>query len=246
MALVGGVLAAPLRLPGQRLASGLGAVAVRRAGVPGTGTKARPASAEDGERAFLARCLANAPGVQEEFLERYAALVRFAIGSVLRQRGVRLEPEDHEDLFQGVVLSFFDKGCRRLKMYDGRNQASFATFVRVCATRQTLDYLRRASRRAIVLVEEAGDDARAASEDLADPASGPEETTATSETFARLRGVVAGLPAREQMLVRLHFVNGQSIPEVARVLGISDNAAHVLKSRLRAKLRQQMGLESDD
>ena len=61
-----------------------------------------------------------------------------------------------------------------------------------------------------------------------------------------LRRLVSELSPREQLLVRLHFVEGLDIPDVARALGVSENAAHVLKSRLRAKLRGQMQAEAGD
>jgi DNA-directed RNA polymerase specialized sigma24 family protein len=41
-------------------------------------------------------------------------------------------------------------------------------------------------------------------------------------------------------------VEGLDIPDVARALGVSENAAHVLKSRLRAKLRGQMRAEAGE
>jgi DNA-directed RNA polymerase specialized sigma24 family protein len=43
------------------------------------------------------------------------------------------------------------------------------------------------------------------------------------------------------MLVRMHFVEGLAIPEVARSLRMTDNATHVMKSRLRSKLRLALG-----
>jgi len=189
---------------------------------------------------FLARCHAGEAGIREEFLESYGPLVRFAMSSVLRQKGVRLEAEEMEDLFQSLLLSFFDRDCRRLKLYDGRGGASFATFIRVCATRQTLDHLRHLRRQPTFVRDEAATGSRSLFDDMADPSAGPEARASTDERLRQLRDLVAALPPREQMLVRLHFVEGQSIPEVARVLGITDNATHVLKSRLRTKLRERM------
>lgn len=189
---------------------------------------------------FLARCRAGAQGIRDEFLSSYGPLVRFAMSSVLRQRSARLDPEETEDLFQSLLLSFFDRDCRRLKMYDGRGGASFPTFVRVCATRQTLDHLRHLRRQPTFVRDDGGEQGRSPFDDMADPTADPEAHAATGERLRQLRGLVVELPPREQLLVRLHFVEGQSIPEVARALGISDNATHVLKSRLRAKLRDRM------
>jgi RNA polymerase sigma factor (sigma-70 family) len=196
---------------------------------------------------FIQRCIAGEPGTRDEFVVEYSGLIRFAIAAVLRHRGITLLREEIDDLTHNVIVSLFDRDCRKLKMYEGRNQASFATFVRVCATRLTLDHLRSLQRRPqIAAGQQSGDDVRDVLAETADAALGPEEHAAVAEDLATLRRLVADLSPREQLLVRLHFVEGLDIPDVARALGVSENAAHVLKSRLRAKLRGQMRAEAGE
>lgn len=201
----------------------------------------QPSAAYQRGQDFIQRCIAGEPGTRDEFVVEYSGLIRFAIAAVLRHRGITLLREEIDDLTHNVIVSLFDKDCRKLKMYEGRNQASFATFVRVCATRLTLDHLRYRQRRpAMVSGEQGGEDARDLLAESPDPHLGPEDRAALGEDFATLARLVAALPAREQLLVRLHLVEGLEIPAVARVLGITENATHVLKSRVRAKLRDQM------
>jgi RNA polymerase sigma-70 factor (ECF subfamily) len=238
--------APPWTLPG-------GLLSRPRAGVrsPGRGgetadaperTTRAPREAEARAPALVAACVRGDAAARDEFIVQYEGLVRFAIHTVLRQRGVVLLREELEDLQQNVLAAFFDRDCRRLQLYEGRNQASFATFVRVCATRQTLDHLRQRRRRppANEELENAGD-RRSELSERPDPKAGPEEEAATRESLIRLRVAIKALPAREQLLVRLHFLEGLEVPEVARALGISENATHVLKSRIRAKLRDALG-----
>jgi RNA polymerase sigma factor (sigma-70 family) len=214
---------------------------------PGSGDGAAPTEAYQRGQQFIARCIAGDPGMRDQFVVEYSGLIRFAIAAVLRHRGVTLLREEIDDLTHNVIVSLFDRDCRKLKMYEGRNQASFATFVRVCATRLTLDHLRYRQRRPTIVADgQTGPDARDLLADAADPELGPEEHTAVSESLAQLRRLVTLLPAREQLLVRLHFVDGLEIPDVARVLGITENATHVLKSRVRAKLREQVRIEDRD
>jgi RNA polymerase sigma factor (sigma-70 family) len=209
--------------------------------LPSEASAATPSAAFQRGQDFVARCIAGDPGTRDEFVVEYSGLIRFAIAAVLRHRGVTLLREEIDDLTHNVIVSLFDRDCRKLKMYEGRNQASFATFVRVCATRLTLDDLRYRQRRpTIVADQQTGGDARDLLAEMPDPDLGPEERTAIAEDVDRLRQLVTLLPAREQLLVRLHFVDGLDIPDVARVLGITENATHVLKSRVRAKLRGQM------
>jgi RNA polymerase sigma-70 factor (ECF subfamily) len=145
------------------------------------------------------------------------------------------------------LLSFFDRDCRRLKMYEGRNQASFATFVRICATRQALDHLRALRRRPRITADDPRDEREEGRlADAVEPGPGPEEQAQVAERLDRLRTAVARLSAREQLVVRLAFVEGREAPEVASVLGVSDNAVHVLKSRVKSKLKELVGPETLD
>lgn len=204
-------------------------------------------AAEQRAPELVAACVRGEVAAREEFVLGYEGLVRFAIHLVLRQRGVVLSHEEIEDLQQSVMGAFFERGCRRLALYEGRNRASFATFVRVCATRQTLDHLRQRRRRPTLVDEsDRSGDERSELSEHADPGRGPEETTAVREDLSRLRTAVASLPAREQILVRLHFVEGLDIAGVARTLGMTENATHVLKSRVRAKLRAALEPGGDE
>lgn len=213
----------------------------------GEATSAPAGSAWQRGQDFVQRCIAGEPGTRDEFVTEYSGLIRFAIAAVLRHRGVTLLREEIDDLTHNVIVSLFDRDCRKLKMYEGRNQASFATFVRVCATRLTLDHLRYRSRRPqIAPDQQSGDDVRDVLAETADASLGPEERASLSEDLATLKRLVAELSPREQLLVRLHFVDGVDIPDVARALGVSENATHVLKSRLRAKLRGKMRTEAGE
>ena len=224
------------------------AVRRRSRGVSSGGGKDEAATQSAAHREgliFLERLRADAPGIREDFLSNYGALVRFAMNSVLRQKGLRLEQSETEELFHAILLSFFEENCRRLKMYEGRAGASFATFVRVCATRQCLDFARRQQRQPTFVADSPHEGGPGILEGLVDASAGPEEQATAREQVRQLQTLIASLPTREQVLIRLHFVEGQAIPIVARTLGITDNAAHVLKSRLRTKLRQQIEWDED-
>ncbi len=196
---------------------------------------------------FIADCIAGVGGTRERFVAEYGALVRYAVARVLRAKEPALLATDLDDIVQAVLLSFFERDCRRLKMYEGRNQASFATFVRICATRQTLDHLRALRRRPRIAADDPRDEREEGRlTDAVEPGPGPEEQAQVAERMDRLRRAVAELSPREQLVVRLAFVEGRDAPEVAAVLGISDNAVHVLKSRVKSKLRDLVGTEYFD
>lgn len=196
---------------------------------------------------FVADCIAGVDGTRERFVREYGALVRYAVARVLRAKEPDLLATDLDDVVQAVLLSFFDRDCRRLKMYEGRNQASFATFVRICATRQTLDHLRSLRRRPRIAADDPRDEREEGRlADAVEPGPGPEEQAQVAQRLDRLRAAVATLSPRERLVVRLAFVEGREAPEVASVLGVSDNAVHVLKSRVKSKLKELVGPETLD
>jgi RNA polymerase sigma-70 factor (ECF subfamily) len=209
------------------------------------GTLLAPAPAEERAPDLIAACVRGDEAAREEFVVQYDG--PNPLCDAHRAPPARVVPaRGTDDLHQAVLASFFERSCRRLQMYEGRNRASFATFVRVCAARQTLDHLRQRRRHPPAIEEaELAREPGASLVEHADPGVGPEEVTSTRQTLLQVKEIVDSLPSREQLLVRLHFVEDMDIPAVARTLGISENAAHVLKSRIRAKLRAALEPASD-
>ena len=238
-------LESPLRLPGRHRGDGCHSWAFSLSREPGPGEPG-PTEAFVVGQVLLERIAAGDRAAREEFVTQYERLIRHSISTALRQRDTALTVEEVDDLVQTILLSFFDRDCRKLRMYEGRNQASFATFIRVCATRQTLDHLRSLRRRLPMADDPNEDDeVRGQVASIVDPGPGPERSAVAAQHLERLRAAVMTLPLREQLLVRLHLIEGAEAAEVARILGISDNAVHVLKSRVKSKLREQIDLGSD-
>jgi len=185
------------------------------------------------------------PATRNEFVEQYTGLIRFAIAGVLRQRGLVVQKEEIDDLTHSVILSLFERDCRKLRMYEGRNRASLATFIRVCTTRFVLDHIRHLRRRPQLELSTDSNDELALAE-RADPGPGPEASAAAAENVEQLRRAVCELPTRERLFVRLHFVEGLDIGDAARVLGLTENATYVLKSRVKKKLRSVVTIGEDE
>lgn len=187
---------------------------------------------------LLAGCLAGDARARSDFALQYRGLVRFAVEKVLRQAGSSALREDLDDVCQSALGALFDRDCHKLRLYDGRHGASLATFLRVCATRHALDHLRQHRRRPVVVDDDPAGGSSSQLDEAIDPAAGPEAITETRERIARLTAAIAQLTPRERIFVRLHFVEELDLAPVAKMLGVTENAAYVLKSRLRKKLRE--------
>lgn len=77
-----------------------------------------------------------------------------------------------------------------------------------------------------------------------------DERVAASEAEARreridgaLRRALAKLTSEEQIIVRMHLVDGKTVADVARALGLEQKALYRRVDRLRALLREHLGQE---
>jgi RNA polymerase sigma factor (sigma-70 family) len=93
---------------------------------------------------------------------------------------------------------------------------------------------------------------RVAHESISDKTSGPaspatsslerEERQALAQrTFAVIRSSLARLPARERLFLRLHLVEGLTVAQSARALGLNQKALYKRKEALLRSLRADLG-----
>lgn len=136
---------------------------------------------------------------------------------------------DAEDIAQEVVL----RAYRALPTYRG--PAPFEAWLCRIAVNASHDYCRSAWRRRVTLAEE--------------PRSGIAETAASAEVEVerrelrrRVRQAVAALPEPQRVPIWLHFFEGFSVAEVARLDG---SAEATVRSRVRAGLRR-LAVSLDD
>ncbi len=174
-----------------------------------------------------ARALAQGePAAVLRFEREDRRVVRHALGRAL----ARWRPEtpvEPDDLVQDFVGHLFSDGGRRLRTYQGRS--AFRGWLYTVALRFFQRQLarRRHDRR--------GDEAVLAR--LPSDAEDPEQAAARGERAAAVRALVASLPAEDQLLVRLFFIDGLNASEVARTLGAGRSATRMRKMRLLERLR---------
>jgi RNA polymerase sigma factor (sigma-70 family) len=222
---------------------GSAATSMRRLDAVDLSARARPRSVEvmmddaSADEPLLAAYCAGADGAATRLFVAYAPTVRAVIARYLARR-LPGRSELAEDLTHEVFLALFADDGRRLRHFEGRNGCSFAGWLRVVAVRLAIDLLRR-ERRLVALDDETPamiELRRSLRSDAPDPADSAE----AAETAARLAGELDALGAKDRLLVELHLVRGVGLPEVARALGVSANAAYVRKSRILKSLRRSL------
>ncbi len=75
---------------------------------------------------------------------------------------------------------------------------------------------------------------------LSDPHQDIEEKAEKREKYSRLYSEMNRLTPKQQKCIRLHYINGLSYDEVARIMGLSGEAVRALGSRAVKKLRSLM------
>ncbi len=134
-------------------------------------------------------------------------------------------PEDAADLTQQVFLQAFDA----LPRYRERGLPFAAWLFRIARNAAT-DFHRR--RRQTVAWDHLP-------EALHPAAQGPEGTVLRREALARLRDLLATLPADKRELLALRFVAGLSQREIAAVVGKSEDAVQKGLTRLLHSLKER-------
>jgi RNA polymerase sigma-70 factor (ECF subfamily) len=167
---------------------------------------------------------------QEAAWDRFVRIYTPFIFHWARQAG--LQPADAADLVQGVLTTLIQK----LPEFTYDRQKSFRAWLRTITLNQWRDFCRRRALRSC----------QGVAEDFSDAAvSGGQDSFAEAEYRTYL-------VARALELMRSEFQEntwracwefvacGRSVAEVARELGISENAVYLAKGRVLARLREEL------
>jgi RNA polymerase sigma-70 factor, ECF subfamily len=170
-----------------------------------------------GDRALVARCLADEPGAFEELYRRFAPRV-FTLAC--RMTGSRASAED---LMQEVFLLVY----RKLGGFKG--EAALGTWIYRLATNCCLDFLRSRHHRFDQASEEL-DEGTA-------PAGGDSPLRAERLDLER---AIALLPPGYRAAFVLHDVEGYDHAEVAALLGIAEGTSKSQVHKARMRMRERL------
>ncbi len=157
-------------------------------------------------------------GDRDAFLLLYRRHLPHVYRFLYRQVGNR---SDAEDLTSEVFL-------QALEGLDGyRGDGSFRSWLLGIARHKAADFWRRRAARPELSLDLFPPDRLAADPD------GPEDDPAAQRAW--LEALLAALPERYARVLRLRFLEGCSIRETARALGVSEGYAKVLQHRALRK-----------
>ena len=149
------------------------------------------------------------------------------------------QEQDAEDVTQQTFLSV-------LENLDGfRGEARFSTWLLRIATHAALKIIRKRNGLDVISLEEATEpadhfDTIPHPEIIADWRQSPEQLVETREIQHLLDEALARLDEKHRMVFLLRDVEGLSITETARALGLSEANTKVRLLRARLQLREQL------
>jgi len=79
-----------------------------------------------------------------------------------------------------------------------------------------------------------------ASPPSSDPAADPHEVLARKRVINRINSAVTSLPARDQLILRLHYSRGMQLKEIGRLLGVSEARISQLHHRALDRIRPRL------
>jgi RNA polymerase sigma-70 factor (ECF subfamily) len=165
---------------------------------------------------LLRAAIAGDERAYADFLHRTAALVRGFARRKIVQGGV-----DPEDVVQEALLAI------HVKRHTWREDAPVLPWVYAIARFKLVDAFRRRGRRIEVDLDE-----------IAETFAGPETETVSERDMGRVLG---SLPPGQRSVVSAISVEGHSIGETARKLGISETAVRVSLHRGLAAIARRFG-----
>jgi len=183
--------------------------------------------------------IGGASRVDDDLLRRCQAGDDAALGELIcgfQDRLFRLavrvlgDPARAEDAVADAFVAVWSR-CR-----SWRGDAAAATWICRVAYRVVLDHARE-RRRWWRIFPSAGREPPVP----ADPAAELANRDRQEHLARRLAEALATLPPEDRALVHLHYYEGQSLAEIAAVLGASRDALKMRLSRARGRLREVLG-----
>jgi RNA polymerase sigma factor (sigma-70 family) len=176
---------------------------------------------------LLARCLDSNDGqARREF-------VAAAYAIVARIMAARANAIDAEDLTQGVFVKLFEDDGRRLRAFDVSLAVPFPVYLRVIAIRHAIDWTRSRGHRAALRQVDLEEVAKTIGLD-------PD-----ADRRLMIRELQEAVPklSRQQRKATQLLLEGLTVQEIARCIGLSEGGAAALLWRARKHLRELMGVD---
>jgi RNA polymerase sigma factor (sigma-70 family) len=179
------------------------------------------------EKTLIAGCLRGDKAAWDSFVQQYSSLVYHTVRKTLTLHHTDQREDVVDDLYQELFVSLLRDDCKKLRQFRGDRGCTIASWLRVVASRLTIDHLRQQRPKDV----EATDAIPSNQMDVPSALIEREEERALGQAME-------ALSPRDRLIIELSFHQSLSPEEIAGVLKISVGAFYTQKSRVLAKLRE--------
>jgi len=185
---------------------------------------------------LICKCITGDRQAREEFLKAYSRLMYRYIHATLKAHGVPSHQANPDDLYHDLFVFLFERNCRKLESFQGKNGCSFASWLRLVVVNFVLDRLRKLKTAPVSLDEEDGEGADIKSI-LADMAPAVIENLSDKERIKSLEECIGLLDTKDKYFLELHLYQEIDLERLAGIFQVSRPALDMRKSRIFGKLR---------
>jgi RNA polymerase sigma factor (sigma-70 family) len=181
----------------------------------------------DQEKTLIVGCVKGEKLAWDSFVQQYSNLVYHAIRKTLTLHHTDQRDDVVEDLYQEVFISLLTDDCRKLTQFRGDGGCTLASWLRVVASRLTIDFLRKKRAPEVEVTDTIVSEQPEASDLMLD-----------REQTDLLIKAIGSLSSRDRMIIELSYHRALPSQEIAWILKMSVGALYTQKSRILDRLHQ--------
>jgi RNA polymerase sigma-70 factor (ECF subfamily) len=169
-------------------------------------------------------------------VQEYWKMVFFTVRKVLINKRVPFCEHDLENLRNEVFVQMLDKNCKKLRQYKEELGQGLTAWIKLIAVHTTINYIERKDPTGI-----GNQYARVPLEDIQERMGyNVEKQMDARLALNDILKFMKLLPARYQLVLKLHYFDGVSIEKVAEVIQLPVKRTHTVLHRAREKLKKVM------
>lgn len=194
------------------------------------------------DKKLIQDCIKQDKKSWDLFVERYSKLIYSTLHHVLGEKGFTDKKDIVDELFNETFVALMKDNAKKLQQFQGR--CSLASWIRLITTNVAIDYLRRL-KPTVTSLDDDPEEGPSLADVIADEKTqGIRETLSGEEEKEIFSMVFKELDVKDQLLLRLLFIDETSSEEAAEIMGLTKEAIYMRKSRLINELKRLIGQKS--
>ncbi len=184
---------------------------------------------------FVQKCIQGDKQYWDQFVDKYSHLIYSYINSVLRVKGLSLQQDNVDDIFQDIFVLLTKDNFHKLKSFKGKNSCSLASWLRQVTINFTISCTRRL--KPVVSLDQEDDDELILKDIIADNSPAVGSALTQKERIEHLQDCIDKLEKEDKYFLELHLNQGIPLEKLTEYLGISRGAIDMRKWRIIDRLK---------